>query len=282
MAGAEAMTLRVVIAVPCHRDEPNIARTIESLKASAERLECDQRIVVCVNGPDSGKSPAAEALRDSGVIVRLLDVGSKPAAWTVLRHEPADVHVFADADVVVNAWAIPALVHALQPKDVVAAAAKQEHLGEGVVAHVARMPHRLAWGGILGTLYAARTDALPDEMPRDVLLDDAWLFAQLGAQGRIEQVPLATATVQLPTRLRDLWRQRVRAEAGKQQLRRLGLSTAAPPAEVTSIYRTLVAYPPKEWPYVAALALVKLAASLKARRGAVDWKPAQSTKTPPS
>ena len=272
---------RVVIAVPCHRDEPGIARTLESLAASATRLEGHEwRIVVCVNGPDSTRSPAADAVRAAGgrVTLRLLDLGSKPAAWNVLRHEPADVHVFADADVLVNVWAIPALVDAVAAKGVIAAAAKQEHVGEGTVARVALVPHRLAWGGLLGTLYAVRSEALPDEMPTDVLLDDAWLFAQLGARGAIEQVPLAMATVQLPTRWRDLWRQRVRAEAGKQQLRALGLPMAKPPSETKSVYRTLVAYPPKEWPYVAALAGVKLAAALRARRGHPEWKFATSTK----
>ncbi len=272
---------RVVIVVPCHRDEPGIARTVASLAESAARLEHDWRIVVCVNGPDSARGPAAEALRncDVPVTVRLLNIGSKPAAWNVLRHEPADVHVFADADVLVNNWALPVLIDAVLTNGVVAAAAKQEHLGHGLVAHIARIPHRLAWGGLLGTLYAARTDALPDDMPTDVLLDDAWLFAQLSAAGRTEQVPLATATVQLPTRWRDLWRQRVRAEAGKQQLAALNLPTAPPPTGATSIYRALVAYPPKEWPFVAALAGVKFFAARRARRGAVEWKPAESTKS---
>ena len=274
------MSARVVIAVPCHRDEPALARTLDSLAASAARLECEWRIVVCVNGRESAHSPAADAVRERGATLRLLDTGSKPGAWSVLRHEPADIHVFADADVVVNAWALPALVDAVQAKGVVAAAAKQEHVGEGLVAHVARTPHRLAWGGILGTLYAARTEELPDEMAPDVLLDDAWLFARLSSRGRVEQVPLATATVRLPTRWRDLWRQRVRAEAGKQQLRALGLPMAPPPPEATSLYRTLVAYPPKEWPYVAALAVVKFAAARRARAGVVDWKPATSTKGP--
>ncbi|HVT77579.1 MAG TPA: hypothetical protein VHD87_11170, partial [Acidimicrobiales bacterium] len=250
----------------------------------ASRLDGhDWRIVVCVNGTDSARSAAADAVRtapaSSRVTLRLLDVGSKPAAWNVLRHEPADVHVFADAYVVVNAWAIPALVDAVAAKGVVAAAAKQDHLGTGVVAHVALVPHRLEWGGLLGTLYAVRTAALPEEMPTNVLLDDAWLFAQLGAHGRVEPVPLATATVQLPTRWRDLWRQRVRAEAGKQQLRALGLPLAEPASETKSVYKTLVAYPPKEWPFVATLAAVKFAAALTARRGHPEWKLATSTKT---
>lgn len=269
---------RVVIAVPCYRDEPGIARTVASLIDSAQRLECEWQLVVCVNGPDAAHSPAATALAGSNVVVRLLDVGSKPGAWNVLRHEPADVHVFADADVTVNKWAIPALVDALTP-GVVATAAKQEHLGDGLVARVARIPHRLAWGGILGTLYAVRTEALPDSMPADVLLDDAWLFAQLQDKGRLEQVTLATASVQLPTRWRDLWRQRVRAEGGKQQLVALGLPMAQPPKEATSIYRTLVAYPPKDWPLVAVLAGLKFFAARKARRDGVEWKPATSTKS---
>ncbi len=89
---------RVVIVVPCHRDEPGIARTVASLAESAARLEHDWRIVVCVNGPDSARGPAAEALRncDVPVTVRLLNIGSKPAAWNVLRHEPADVQARLD------------------------------------------------------------------------------------------------------------------------------------------------------------------------------------------
>ena len=272
---------RIVVGVPCHRDEPGIARTVMSLAESAERLDDPVRIVVCINGVDPANGAAAAALRENPghAVVRLLDEASKPAAWTALRDEPADVHVFADADITVNKWALPALVDGLAAPEVVATAAKQQHEGDGVVARVAAIPHRLAWGGLLGTLYAAKSDALPVEMPRDVLLDDAWLFAQLGGAGRVEQVPLAVATVQLPTRWRDLWRQRVRAEAGKQQLVAMGLPMAAAPKEATSVYRTLVAYPPREWPYVATLAGVKFFAARRARKGYGEWKLATSTKT---
>jgi hypothetical protein len=272
---------RVVICVPCHRDEPGIARTVASLSESAERLEQPWRIVVCINGVDPGNGPAADAMRaDPGrASVRLLEVASKPAAWTALRDEPADIHVFADADITVNKWAIPALVDGLDEPDVVATAAKQEHLGEGTVARVARIPHRLAWGGLLGTLYAAKTSALPEVMPEGVLLDDAWLFANLTQERRVAQMPLAVATVQLPNRWRDLWRQRVRAEAGKQQMQELGLPLAPPPKEMSSLYRTLVAYPPGDWAYVATLAGIKYFAARRARKGDVDWKLATSTKT---
>lgn len=275
------MTRRVVIGVPCHRDEPGIARTVVSLAESAERLDAPVRIVVCINGEDPASGAAAAAMRDrpGHALVRLLEEPSKPAAWTALRDEPADVHVFADADITVNKWAIPALVDGLDSAGVVATAAKQEHEGEGFVARVARTPHRLAWGGLLGTLYAAKTEALPIEMPREILLDDAWLFAQLGGEGRVVPAPLAVATVQLPTRWRDLWRQRVRAEAGKQQMIAMGLPLATPPKEATSVYRTLVAYPPSEWPHVATLAGIKFFAARRARKGYGEWKLATSTKS---
>lgn len=280
MEGSHALTKRIVIGVPCHRDEPGIARTVASLAESAERLDDPWRIVVCVNGQDPGNGAAAAALRaePGRAVVRLLDVASKPAAWNALRDEPGDVHVFADADVTVSKWALPALIDGLDAPGVVATAAKQAHVGNGLVAHIARVPHRLDWDGLLGTLYAVKTAALPPEMPTDVLLDDAWLFAHLGAAGAVAPTPLAVATVQLPTRWRDLWRQRVRAEAGKQQMQQLGLPMATPPKEATSVYKTLVAYPPREWGHVAALAAIKFFAARRARKGYGDWKLATSTK----
>ncbi len=54
--GGDAMTRRIVIGVPCHRDEPGIARTVASLAASADATRRpDWRIVVCVNGADPGE-----------------------------------------------------------------------------------------------------------------------------------------------------------------------------------------------------------------------------------
>lgn len=271
--------LRVVVAVPCHRDEPGVGVTVASLAKSAALVrDATVQIVVCINGHEPGRGPAADGLTRSSArfSVHLLDIASKPAAWNVLRSEPGDIHVFADADVVVSDGAIPALVDALRVPGVVASAGIQSHRGQGAVARVARVPHRLAWGGLLGTLYAVRSDSLPAAMPT-VILDDAWLFGALGAQGRVVQVSEAVAHVQLPTRWRDLWRQRVRAERGKQQLRAMGvpLAEAPPGASIMTVWR---AYPATEWPYVAALALVKLAAATRARFGEPTWDLADSTK----
>lgn len=273
------MTLHVLVGVPCHRDEPGVARTVESLTESAREVpDATVRIVVCINGEQPGDGPAATALGRSSVRVtsRTIEVASKPAAWNLLRDDAADIHVFADADITVNEAALPALVAALDAPGIVAATGTQAHEGKGLVARVARVPHRLAWGGILGTLYAARSEYLPPEMPADLILDDAWVFGHLGAD-RVVQVPEAVATVHLPTRWRDLWRQRVRAERGKQQLKALGIELAARPAGARPI-GVPRAYPPLEWPFVAILATVKAAAALRARFGEPKWGVASSTK----
>ncbi|HVE94975.1 MAG TPA: glycosyltransferase family 2 protein [Acidimicrobiales bacterium] len=273
------MTLHVLVGVPCHRDEPGVARTVESLTASAGVVpDATVRIVVCLNGDQPGDGPAATALGRSSarVTTRTIDVASKPSAWNLLRDDAADIHVFSDADITVNPSALASLIAALETTDAVAATGAQAHEGKGLVARVARVPHRLQWGGLLGTLYAVRSDALPPEMPADLILDDAWLFGQLGAD-RVLQVPEAVATVQLPTRWRDLWRQRVRAERGKQQLKALGIPLAAPPrgASAKSAWR---AYPPTEWPFVLILAAVKATAALRAKFGQPKWDLAESTK----
>jgi len=270
---------QVLVGVPCHRDEPGVARAVESLAASARSVpDASVRIVVCINGDRPGDSPAATALARSTVrcTTRTLDTASKPAAWNLLRAGAADIHVFADADISVHETALPALLRALESNDAVAATGAQEHVGQGLVARVARVPHRLDWGGLLGTLYAVRSDALPNEMPADLILDDAWLFGRLGAE-HVVQVPEAVATVHLPTRWRDLWRQRVRAERGKQQLAAFGVPLANRPrgASAKTAWR---AYPPTEWPFVAALAAVKLAAATRAKFGEPKWDLAASTK----
>ena len=278
--------MKIVIAVPCREDEPAVGETVRSVAASTARLVADGddvRIVVCVNGSDPANGPARAALDglDVGVAIEVVElaVASKTAAWNRLRQEDADITVFADADITVDADAIPALVDALRDGRFAAAAGRQRHVvPETLAGQVAAVPHRLRWGGLLGTLYAARTASLPDRMP-DVLLDDAWLFGTIGPD-RIASVGDATATVRLAATWRDLWRQRVRAEAGKAQLRKLGVELAPPPTELSPV-GVVRSYPAREWPLVAVLYVVKLAARVRARFGGQRWRPAVSTKPRP-
>lgn len=275
--------MKVVVAVAAHRDEPAVAHTVLVLSDDASALQ-DVRVVVCVNGPAPRESPAAIQLAEvPGVDVRFLDRASKPAAWNLLRAEPADVTVFCDADVEVVPGSLPALVSALaaSPAAVVATAAQSPRPPSSLTGQVAATPFKLGWGGVAGTLYAARTAWLP-EMPEDVLLDDGWLWSQASrhGDGGIVHVPEARATFEVATTWRDLWRQRLRAEAGKRQLKSWGLALAPPPAAARPSTSTLRAYPVREWPAVASLAAIKLAANFWSRFRQPEWGSATSTKVP--
>lgn len=273
--------MRVVAAVPCHRDEPGVARTLADLSDNVSHLD-GARIVVCINGPGAKTSPAAAAVAEvPGVEARFIEQASKPAAWNLLRSEPADVTVFSDADVRIEPGSIAALVDALEenPDAVLATASQRPDAVESAAARVATVPFKLEWGGVAGTLYAARTEWLP-QMPDDVVLDDAWLWAAANAMGEgcIVRVPEAVATFRPASRWRDLWRQRLRAEAGKRQLRSWNLETAPAPKASRPSAATLRAYRPTEFPAVAALAGIKLAASVWSRLRQPDWGTAPTTK----
>lgn len=271
------------MAVPCHRDEPGVGRTVGELLQQIEQLP-QARVVVCINGADPERAPAALALEalaagTSSLRTIYLAQASKPAAWNRLKQEEADVTVFCDADVSLAPGSVGALVAALEANHsaVLASARQRPAEPQGIIGRVAVVPFRLNWGGVAGTLYGARTSWLPD-MPADVLLDDAWLWSQAAGEdlGAVVAVPDAVAVFRPAESLRDLWRQRVRAEAGKRQLRAMGLPLADPaPGSGLS---ALSAYPRRDWPALVALAGIKLAASLWSRARPVRWSPAASTK----
>ncbi|HUR48109.1 MAG TPA: glycosyltransferase [Acidimicrobiales bacterium] len=274
--------MRVVAAVACHRDEPGVARTVADLSDGLGQFEA-ARIVVCVNGLAARTSPAATALAEvPGVELRFLEQPSKAEAWNVLRREVADVTVFSDADVRITPGSVAALVEALEehPDAVLASAAQRPSEPESPAARAASSPFKLTWQGVAGTLYAARTEWLP-EMPADVILDDAWLWAAASAMGEgcIVSVPDAVATFRPASSWRDLWRQRLRAEAGKRQLRSWGVRLAPAPDAARPSWTTLRTYSPRELPAVAALAAVKLAASGWSRLRQPDWGTAPTTKS---
>lgn len=273
--------MKVVVAVACHEDEPAVGRTVAELGGDLASLP-EARVVVCVNGLSPRTSTAAVQLAEiPGVELRFLERASKAAAWNVLRREPADVTVFSDADISIAPGSVPALVTALSesPAARLAAAAQTPQVPESFAGRAAATPFRLSWSGVAGTLYAARTAWLP-EMPEDVILDDAWLWAQASSAGdeAIVRAPEAVARFRPPSNWRDLWRQRLRAEAGKRQMRSWNLPLAPAPPGGRASLATARAYPPGEWPAVAALAATKLAAALWSRVRPAGWRPATSTK----
>ena len=274
--------MRVVAAVPCHRDEPGVSRTLADLSDNLGAFEA-ARIVVCVNGAGAKSSPAATAVAEvPGVEVRFLERASKAAAWNLLRQEPADVTIFSDADVRIVPGSVASLVETLEehPDAVLATARQRPTPADSLSGRVATVPFRLNWSGVAGTLYAARTAWLP-EMPEGVILDDAWLWAAASdmGEGCVVAAPNAVATFRPASSWRDLWQQRLRAEAGKRQLRSWGVRLAPPPAAARPSVATARAYRPAELPLVAALAAVKVGASIWSRVRQPDWGTAPTTKT---
>lgn len=260
----------VVGVVPCYERDAGVSLTVASLREQMER------VVVCVNGESPADSPAARELAGSGAEVVLLTPGSKPKAWARLRQVEADILVFCDADAIVEPGAVAAMVRALEDDPDLAVAAAEQHFEPptSLPGRVAAVPFRLSFTGIAGPLYAGRRDLLPTEVP-ELYLEDAWLTEHLG--DRVRRVPGAASRIRMPETWSDLWTQRVQTAAARRTLREMGvvLPPGPPGLTPTTVVRT---YPVGEWPAVAILAVVKLAAMVRARLGPVRKRSPASTK----
>jgi hypothetical protein len=197
--------------------------------------------MVAVNGPDEPAPAVAgtvafarahglpllgpgEPPPATGAYVRLLRLAprSKVAAWNAIHAAArAPIVVFADADVRVAPVAIPLLVARLQAAPELAIVAGREAAlltpDDGLVAHVAALPHRFDFGNVPGRLYALRLAALPEGMPPSVLHEDAYLTVRLG-RARFAKEHDAVVYLRPPTTWHEYLRQRVRNEVGKLQL----------------------------------------------------------------
>ncbi|MCC6767357.1 MAG: glycosyltransferase family 2 protein [Deltaproteobacteria bacterium] len=231
------------IGVPASTGENDLPATLESLAASAARLDEPVEIVVAVNGPHEPAAavvgveafarsaalpfvPPDAAPPATGSCVRLLRLAprSKTAAWNAIRAAArAPVIVFADADVRVAPEALALLVRRLEASPELAIVAGREEPvvtpADGLVARVAALPHRFDFGNVPGRLYALRTAALPEPMPASVLHEDAYLSVRLG-RARFAKEPGAVVRLRPPTTWEEYLRQRIRNEVGKLQLER--------------------------------------------------------------
>ncbi len=227
------------VGIPASASEPDVAGTLASVVASAERAGSPYEIVVAVNGPGgadaaaardaagfaSGGSPRgdvdAPGTRASVRVLRIAEQ-SKVAAWNAIRAAArAPIIVFTDADVRLDADAIPRLLARLTASPELAAVAGREvaslGTGDGLVARLAALPYRFDFANVPGRLYALRTAALPDAMPPHVLHEDAYLSVRLGRR-RFVKVDDAIVYLRPPTTWREYVGQRVRNELGKLQL----------------------------------------------------------------
>lgn len=288
----------ITIAVPCRSDEPGLSRTLETLAEAARSLEergHEVSFAVCVNGPNGPAHGAAEAFRAGSGRGRMsvfdLEKADKAAAWNRLRGAcETEWILFCDADVEPAPDALLRLAESLEtrPDAVVATARLEPDLsGASMVARAAALPHRFDFGVVRGPLYLLRADAL-SRMPDGLLLEDAWLSAELSARGTGSVLSVWSAVVRYrPAQtLADYFRERLRTEAGKIQIR---AERARRDVEHTPIARYpwehfLAELGPREWPLVGLNLGVRFVArawaELAARRGRrVEWTPVESSKS---
>ncbi len=228
---AEPARLReaITIAVLARADEPALGTTLRSLERAAGTLAArghEIHFAICVNG-EEGRAALADArgfadcMRSLRTAVIREPRADKARAWNLVRSSCATpLLVFCDADVDVAPDALLRLVEALETRpDAALASARQVPRleGAGVVARAAALPYRFDFGVVGGRLYAMRSAAAL-AMPEGLLLEDGWLSAELG-RDRLLTVGDARVFFRPPATLGDYFRERLRTEAGKVQIR---------------------------------------------------------------
>jgi hypothetical protein len=247
----------VTVAIPCRADEPGLAAVVDAVLANCGAAGFLERsrveLLVCVNGAGApSDSPPVLALRERcaahGIPLEeiRLDGGGAPVpvppparalgarlflgsaegkarAWNVLRAAAAGDPVFVcDADVVFSPGAFARLWTALSadPEAVVCSPKTDCRHDGSLLERIVAAPYRLDFPNLSGQLYAMRPRAAPRRMPEDLIEPERWLELAIGPE-RVRRDPGARVYVRLTTTLRDFFRQRVRIEMGKIQLRRM-------------------------------------------------------------
>ena len=302
----------VTVAVLCRADEPALERTLRSLEDAATRLATAGREVdfaICVNGPaGSGAALAAAhamvARQTPGTARVIVDArADKARAWNLVRATcTTPLIAFCDADVEVAPDALAKLVAALDASpDVLLASARQVPVfgpfaletPDGVarratlVARAAAIPYRFDFQVVGGRLYVMRTSAV-ERMPEGLLLEDGWLSARLGNDA-LRTVRDAEVRFHPPTTLADYFRERMRTEAGKLQIRDERRHEGRAEQSIAR-YRwseMFAGLGPADAPLVAVNLGVRFAAralaELAARRGrSIAWSPIASSKPHPT
>jgi len=155
--------------------------------------------------------------------VLLAEQLGKPHAWNQLWQQArGSVIFFCDADVRVDEEAISALWARLQrDSHLLLVAAREVPVLEGggtLWSRMGALAYRFDFGNVGGRLYLMRKQALPDPMPEDLLLEDAWLTVAVGKQ-RVMKELRARVFFLPPATWKDYFAERVRTEGGKLQIR---------------------------------------------------------------
>jgi hypothetical protein len=159
-----------------------------------------------------------------GCLVLLTERLGKPRAWNAIwQRASGETVLFCDADVRVEQRAVAALYVRLErDSTLVLVAAREVPMTDNddtVWSRMAALPYRFDFGNAGGRLYIIRKGTLPNGMPEDLLLEDAWLTVAVGRQ-RVVKEPRAQVFFLPPATCGDYFAERVRTEGGKLQIRR--------------------------------------------------------------
>ena len=213
----------------------------------------------------------------------------KPLAWNALvRHAAGAYILFCDADVRVDAEAVWVLSERMQQTPHLALiAAREVPVIEGIPTLWTRMgalPYRFNFGNVGGRLFLFRAGALCNDMPEDLLLEDAWLTVAVGKH-RVAKEWRARVYFLLPATGRDYFAERVRTEGGKLQIRQAhGQLLAAGPIAVYPWAQFFSSLAVREYPLVFLALVVRGVARVWARLALVNkefyalYRPFRTTK----
>jgi hypothetical protein len=119
------------------------------------------------------------------------------------------------------------------------------------------LPYRFNFGNAGGRLLLIRKEALPEGLPENLLLEDAWLTVAVGKR-QVAKELRAQVFFLPPATGRDYFAERVRTEGGKLQLRRAhgALLLTGPVAEYhwAQFWQEIAL---REYPLVALALIVK-------------------------
>jgi glycosyltransferase involved in cell wall biosynthesis len=220
--------------------------------------------------PDSGSLIPRFAGSFSRCTVFLTERKGKPPAWNVLwRWVKGNAVLFADADVRIDRDAVYALYMRMRQEPALHLVAAREvpFLPDGgtLWGRMGAIPYRFNFGNAGGRLLLLRKTALPNGIPDNLLLEDAWLTAAIG-KTRVAKEWAARVFFVPPETWRDYFAERIRTEGGKLQIvREHGQLLAAGPVaryHWSHFWRELSI---NEYPLVLLSLLIKGAARLWAR-----------------
>ncbi|MFF1919059.1 bifunctional polysaccharide deacetylase/glycosyltransferase family 2 protein [Streptomyces sp. NPDC058221] len=215
----------VTVLVPAYNEEKGIESTLRSLLASTHR---QLQIVVIDDGSSDRTATVAESVRDPRVsVVRQANAGKAEALNTGLRHARYNIVVMVDADTVLEPDAIRRLIQPLA-HPAVGAVSGNTKVGNrrGLLGRWQHLEYCFGFNldrrmfevlecmiTVPGAIGAFRRDAAlgVGGVSTDTLAEDTDLTMALWRAGwRVVYEETAVAWTEVPTSLRQLWRQRYR------------------------------------------------------------------------